>query len=69
MMSKNVVFAIKSLKRRRIILYIEYQSVCPFVRIGSNPPPLPESDCALPPGTKGGGGGETFACRWGARGS
>ncbi len=27
--------------RRGIIVYIEYQSVCPFVGIGSPPPPSP----------------------------
>ncbi len=39
--------------RRRIIVYIEYQSVCPFVGIGS-PTPTPTSQCVSPLGPKGG---------------
>jgi hypothetical protein len=48
--------------RRGIILhtvYLEYQSVCPIVRIGSPPPPpcpLSRKRVCSPLGTKGGGG-------------
>jgi hypothetical protein len=42
--------------RTGIILYLEYQSVCPFVRIGP-PSPSPESECVLPPPKPKGGGG------------
>ncbi len=38
---------------RGIIVYIEYQSVCPFVGIGS-PTPSPASECVSPLGLKGG---------------
>ncbi len=48
-----------------IILYLEYQSVCPFVRIGS--PSLFSRKRVCPPlGTKR---GATFACGRGARGA
>ncbi len=40
---------------RGFILYIEYQSVCPFVRIGSPGPPLPLASVSPPPVSKGGG--------------
>jgi hypothetical protein len=43
-----------SLQRKGIILYLEYQSVCPFVRIGSQRPPSRKRVCP-PLGTKGGG--------------
>ncbi len=36
---------------RGITLYLEYQSVCSFVRIGS---PAPSSSVTPPPGTRGG---------------
>jgi hypothetical protein len=49
------------------MLYLEYQSVCPFVRIGS-PSPFPASECAPRPGIKGGGGGQILACGWGGWG-
>ncbi len=39
--------------RRGIIVYIEYQIVCPFVGIGS-PTPSPASQCVSPLGPKGG---------------
>ncbi len=45
------------MNRRGIILYLEYQSVCLFVRIGS-PAPSPPSDC-FPPWNQRGGGGNT----------
>jgi hypothetical protein len=45
--------------RRGIILYIENQSVCPFVRIDSPPPPLPQaSESAPPPPWNQRGGGQ-----------
>jgi hypothetical protein len=34
--------------------YLEYHSVCPLVRIGTPSTPSPASECARPPGTKGG---------------
>ncbi len=39
--------------RRGSIVYIEYQSVCPFVGMGS-PTPSPASQCVSPLGPKGG---------------
>ncbi len=42
------------------LCYLEYHCVCPFVRIGSPPPPLPQANVYLPPpppGTKWGEGG------------
>ena len=39
---------------RGIIVYIEYQSVCPFIGIGS-PTLSPASQCVSPLGPKGGG--------------
>jgi hypothetical protein len=40
--------------RRGIIVYIEYQNVCPFVGIGSHPPlPHAASDCVSPIGPNG----------------
>jgi hypothetical protein len=36
-------------KRRGIIEYIEYQSVCPFVGIGSPPPPRPSPHTSVSP--------------------
>jgi hypothetical protein len=50
--------------RRGIILYLEYQSVCPFVRIGIGfPAPSPP-----PASVSSRGGGATLACRLGGRG-
>jgi hypothetical protein len=46
--------------RRGIMIYIEYQSVCPFVGIGSPPPPFPVSECVSPLDPKG--GGATLPC-------
>jgi hypothetical protein len=43
-----------SLKRREILLYQEYQSVCPFVRIGSSCPLSRKRVCPQLE-TKGGG--------------
>ncbi len=40
---------------RGIILYLEYQSFCPFVRIGSNRPLSRKQVGPSPPGSKGGG--------------
>jgi hypothetical protein len=40
------------------IIYLEYHSACPLVRVGT-PTPSPESEC-VPPGTKG--GVDTLAC-------
>ncbi len=48
---------INSSTHRGILLYIEYQSVCPFVGIRS-PHPLPASKCVSSPGTKGEGMGK-----------
>ncbi len=51
------------ISHKGIILYIEYQSVCPSVRIGS-PPPCPASECVPPPHLEPkGGGGPTLAYR------
>ncbi len=38
----------KGLKRRGIIAYIEFQSVCPFVGIGSPTPPSPQACVSSP---------------------
>jgi hypothetical protein len=44
-----------------IILYLEYQNVCPFVRTELDPPaPSPTSECVNP--LKQRGGGATLAC-------
>ncbi len=51
-------------QRRGIIPYLEYQSVCPFVRTGS-PAPSPVSKYVPSVGTKGGGGMNTS---WRVRG-
>ncbi len=53
----------------KVHIYKEYHSVCPLVGIGTLPSPLSPlaSECAPPPGTKGGGG--TLALRergWGS---
>jgi hypothetical protein len=40
--------------RRGIIVYIEYQSVCPFVGIGSPPPPPPQASVSPLLDPKGG---------------
>jgi hypothetical protein len=46
------------------MLYLEYQSVCPLVRIGSLRP-SPASECVIP-GTKGEGGNTRLRVRgWG----
>jgi hypothetical protein len=42
-----------------MIVYIEYQSVCPFIGIGSLTP-SPASECVSPLGPKG--GRATLAC-------
>jgi hypothetical protein len=40
----------------KVHIYKEYHSVCPLVGIGTLPPtPSLASECAPPPGTKGGG--------------
>ncbi len=49
-----------------IIVYIEYQSVCPFVGIGSHHP-LPRKRLCLPPWTQR-GERATLACGWGGVG-
>jgi hypothetical protein len=47
--------------RRGIILYLEYQSVCPFVRIGSPWPQPPHPQASVSPlGT----GGATLDSGW-----
>jgi hypothetical protein len=40
----------------KVLIYIEYQSVCPSVGTGTLPPPLPQANvhCAPPSGTRGG---------------
>jgi hypothetical protein len=44
----------------KVLIYLEYHSVCPIDRIGTPPPiPSPASEC-VSPGTKGGGG--TLSC-------
>jgi hypothetical protein len=50
-------------QRRGIILvqYLEYQNVCPFVRIGSPPSPSPPSECVTPWNQRGGGGQHSLA--------
>ncbi len=40
----------------KIHIYLEYQSVCPLVRIGTPQPPLPQAS-VYPPEPGGGGGG------------
>jgi hypothetical protein len=40
---------------RKVHIYKEYHSVCPLVGIGTFPTPSLASECAPPPGTKGGG--------------
>ncbi len=52
-----------SLGRWEIIVYLEYQSVCLIVGIGS-PHPLSRKRVCIPLGPKGGGGG-TLSCGWG----
>jgi hypothetical protein len=41
----------------KVHIYLEYHGVCPLVGIETPPHPSPASECALHPGTKGGGGG------------
>ena len=53
--------------RRGIMICLEYQSVCPFVRIGSTCPLSRKRECPPSLGTKG--GGATLACGWGGGGS
>jgi hypothetical protein len=43
----------KFFNRKGIVVYLEYQSVCPFVGIGS-PHPLPHKLVCLPPRTQRG---------------
>ncbi len=58
----NVLSFILRLGRKvRFHIYLECHSVCPLVRIGTPPHPLKQGS-VLPPGTKGGGGGNTIAC-------
>jgi hypothetical protein len=45
--------ALVYLFRRWIIVYLEYQSVCPIVEVGS-PTPSPASECVSSLGPKGG---------------
>ncbi len=45
---------------KSIRIYLECHSVCPLVRIGTPPPPLPQARVS-PPCTKG-GGGDTLGC-------
>jgi hypothetical protein len=42
------------------VLYLEYKSVCPYVRIGSPPLPLASVSPPEPKGGYGGGGGGQF---------
>jgi hypothetical protein len=44
---------------QKVHMYVEYHSVCLFVGIGTHPSPA--SECAPPPGTKGGGGAHSPA--------
>ncbi len=56
----TVIYITYSHLRRRIILYIEYQSICHFLRIGSPRPLSPKRVC--PPRNQRGGGEATLAC-------
>jgi hypothetical protein len=42
-----------------ICIYLEYHSVCPLVRIGTTPPPLPQARVSPPPLPEPQGGGHT----------
>jgi hypothetical protein len=55
--------------RRGIIVYLEYHSVCPIVRLG--PPASPSPQVCLTPWTQRGGGRgrATLSCVWGSVGS
>jgi hypothetical protein len=48
----------------KVLLYIEYQSVCPRVGIGTPHPlsPSPTNECAPPPHPRNQRGGGTLAC-------
>ena len=50
--------------RKRIKVYIEYQSVCPFVVIESPPP-----QASVPPPLDPKGEGATLPCEWGGGGT
>jgi hypothetical protein len=43
-------------------MFIDHHSVCVLVKNWDSPNPYPASECALPSGPKGGGGGGTLAC-------
>ncbi len=60
---------IDGLDRRGIILYLEYQSVCPFVQIGFSRPLSLQRVCPPPLEPNGGGGSNTRSRMWGSRGS
>jgi hypothetical protein len=52
--SGDIIF--HSIGRREIIVYLEYQSVCPIVGIGSLQPPSSENECVSPLEGEGVGG-------------
>ncbi len=43
--SRDIIF--HSIGRPVIIVYLEYQSVCPIIGIGSPPPPPPQPRCSF----------------------
>jgi hypothetical protein len=53
MVSRTCLHFATVLCDHRIILYLEYQSVCPFVRIGSTRPLSRKRVCPPSPRTKG----------------
>ncbi len=44
----------------KVHIYLQNHSVCPLVRIGTSPPPLPQASVSLPPEPKGGGVSSIF---------